>query len=171
MSRNNLKVCPPSRILSLWNAWLTEQLATSSTRVHSLWDWDFFLQLQHSNPLLSQQCLCCRKQQKTCCKFYKLYVIFLLMGHSLEKSHLVCCRRACVVLSARLSILIWSVITCSMPLCFFNKPQGCTHKVKQIHNWGSHCFALVYVPVQPGLGENGIAWPYAQACLYFVLVS
>lgn len=63
--------------------------------------------------------------------------------HSLNRApH---CSRA----SAWASIYILNVITYSMPPCFFNEPLGCSHKVRQIHNW-RHCSSLVNVPLIPG---------------------
>lgn len=59
----------------------------------------------------------------------------------------------CFCVSIRLSIHILSLIMSALLLCFFNEPQGCSHKVRWIHNW-EHCSALVNVPLKPGLSQN-----------------
>lgn len=60
---------------------------------------------------------------------------------------------AAMFLCVNETIHILSMITCALLLCFFNEPQGCSHKVRWIHNW-EHCSALVDVPLKPGLSQN-----------------
>lgn len=48
------------------------------------------------------------------------------------------------VRAVSLSIHILSAIACSPPLCFFNEPHGCIHKVRQIHYW-KHLFSLLRI--------------------------
>lgn len=68
------------------------------------------------------------------------------------------------VRAVSLSIHILSAIACSPPLCFFNEPHGCIHKVRQIHYW-KHLFSLL--PISSCASQTWPQWEGKCMQAYF----
>lgn len=140
--QNNLKASSTYRILLLQNvsvrtATSQTSLSHSLTRVHSHWEWGFFLQLQYSHPTpLTSMHPLTQTVENICGTDEGRFTVLWeetrrkkpVQSYIVNKAaHHVCAFPSTgrVVLwscaSARLSISILSAITCSLLPCFFNE--------------------------------------------------